>query len=167
MSTKVQCPNSQCGLIASVPEDKLGHAGRCKRCGARFTLSPATDGSAPLSPGSPAPVAVAPPAVIGRYQVWEKLGSGAFGTVYRAYDPQLEREVALKVLRPEALSSPQAVERFQREARAAAKMHYPHIVPVYDAGPHGEQFFIVSAFIPGCTLDSAIPEEGLDPRRAA
>jgi len=167
MSTKVQCPNPQCGMIASVPEDKLGRSGRCKRCGTRFTLSPSGDGSSPPSPGTPAAVAVAPLAVIGRYQVREKLGSGAFGTVYRAYDPQLEREIALKVLRPEALASPQAVERFQREARAAAKMHHPHIVPVHDAGPHGEQFFIASAFIPGCTLDSAIPEEGLGPGRAA
>src|SRR5206468_2108278 len=87
--------------------------------------------------------------------------------VYRAYDPQLDREVALKVLRPEALASPQAVERFQREARAAAKMHHPHIVPVFDAGQHGADSFIASAFIQGRTLASAIPEGGLDPRRAA
>src|SRR5205807_1426879 len=103
----------------------------------------------------------------GRHQARGKLGTGAFGTVYRAYDPHLDREVALKVLRPEALSSPQAVERFRREARAAAKMHHPHIVPVYDAGEHQGQHFIASAFIHGRTLASAIPEDGLHPRRAA
>jgi len=116
---------------------------------------------------TPDALAVAPQAVIGRYQVREKLGSGAFGSVYRAYDPQLDREIALKILRPEALSSPLAVERFRREARAAAKMHHPHIVPVHDAGQHGKHFFIASAFIRGRTLASAIPEEGLDQRRTA
>ncbi len=86
--------------------------------------------------------------------------------VYRAYDPQLDRDVALKVLRPEVLASKQAVERFQREARTTAKMHHPHIVPVFDAGQHGEHFFIASALIPGCTLAAAIPEGGMEPRRA-
>jgi len=167
MAIKVQCPNPQCGLVAQVPEESLGHTGRCKRCGTRFMLSPSVNGWAPPSIDTFKAGAGDPLAVIGRYQVREKLGRGAFGTVYRAYDPQLDREVALKVLRPEALASPQAVERFQREARAAAKMHHPHIVPVHDAGQHGEKFFIASAFIRGRTLDAAIPEEGLDQHRAA
>ncbi len=80
MVTKVRCPNPECGLSADVPEDSLGRVGRCKHCGTRFTLSPSTDAS-PASPGTPE--AVAPLEVIGRYQVREKLGSGAFGTVYR------------------------------------------------------------------------------------
>src|SRR3954447_20110767 len=134
MSTQAQCP--QCGSVAAVPDDRVGHAARCKRCGTRFTIAPSVDGSPPVPPTPPGVAVAAPPLVVGRYQVREKLGSGAFGTVYRAYDPQLDREVALKVLRPEALASPQAVERFKREARAAAKMHHPHIVPVYNAGEH-------------------------------
>jgi serine/threonine protein kinase len=105
--------------------------------------------------------------VIGRYQIWEKLGSGAFGTVYRAFDPHLEREVALKVLRPEALDSPQAVERFQREAVVAAGLRHPHIVTVFDFGEHDHQHFLVSDFISGSSLSSAIPPRGMEPRRAA
>jgi serine/threonine protein kinase len=96
----------------------------------------------------------------------KKLGSGAFGTVYRAYDPRLDREVALKLLRAEALASPKALERFQREARAAARMQHPHIVAVHDFGTHKEQHFLVSAFISGCTLASANPPDGMEVQRA-
>jgi formylglycine-generating enzyme required for sulfatase activity len=150
-----------------VSEDKLGRVGRCRHCGTRFTLAPSS-GDVPARTAIPSTVAsTAASPLIGRYQVRAKLGSGAFGTVYRAYDPQLDRDVALKILHPEALDSPKAVERFQREARAAAKMHHPHIVPVHDAGQQGEQYFITSGLIPGRTLASAIPEGGLDPRRAA
>jgi serine/threonine protein kinase len=117
-------------------------------------------------PSSPQHSSV-PLSAIGRYQLRAKLGSGAFGTVYRGYDPQLDREVALKVLNPEALLSQQAIERFHREARAAARMHHPYIVPVYDAGQHDGQYFIASAFIPGRTLAAIIPEGGLAPQRAA
>jgi formylglycine-generating enzyme required for sulfatase activity len=149
-----------------VSEDKLGRVGRCKHCGTRFTLA-ASSHDVPTTAVPSTGRAAAAPAVIGRYQVRAKLGSGAFGTVYRAYDPQLDRDIALKILHPNALDSPKAVERFQREARTAAKMHHPHIVPVHDAGQHGEQHFITSALIPGRTLALAIPDGGLDPRRAA
>src|SRR4051812_7208418 len=133
MSIKVRCPNPECGRVGNVPQESMGRVVRCPSCGIRFT--PSTPGNAAVSPsvGPLAPVTV-PLEMVGRYQLQEKLGSGAFGTVYRAYDPQLDREVALKLLHPEALASPQAVERFRREARAAARMQHPHIVPVYDAG---------------------------------
>ena len=126
MATQTQCPNPQCRLVVRVPDDLGGRDVRCPRCSTRFSIAPSTGGSHPAPAAPPGVAVAAPPQVIGRYQVREKLGSGAFGTVYRAYDPQLDREVAVKVLRPEALASPQAVERFKREARAAAKMHHPH-----------------------------------------
>ncbi len=107
------------------------------------------------------------PASIDRYQVRQLLGAGSFGCVYRAYDSKLERDVALKVLRAEMTDSPQAVKRFLREAKAAAKLFHPHIVPVFDAGQAGDVYYIASAFIAGRTLASAIPEGGMEPRRAA
>ena len=125
----------------------------------RYPLSPDAVGRAPVVPGSPT--------VIDRYEVRELLGSGSYGSVYRAFDPRLGREVALKVLRAEMTSSSQAVERFLREAKAAAKLDHPHIVAVFDAGQAGEVYFIASAFIKGGTLASSIPKAGMEPRRAA
>jgi WD40 repeat protein/tRNA A-37 threonylcarbamoyl transferase component Bud32 len=88
--------------------------------------------------------------------------------VYRAYDPHLEREVALKVPQAGTLDSPKAVERFLREAKAAAQLRHPHIVPIYDAGRDGAQYFIASAFIAGRTLAAAVDaDEPPTPRRSA
>jgi serine/threonine protein kinase len=165
MCTKVRCPNPECGMSVSVSEEGVRRTARCKRCGSRFTLSLSQDGSAASSASASSPVP-APPTVIDRYEIRERLGSGVFGTVYRAYDPRLDREVALKILRPQAFASRQAVKRFQREARAMARLLHPHIVPVYDAGQYGEHLYIASGLIRGRTLALAIPDGGLDPRRA-
>ena len=64
---------------------------------------------------------------ISRYEIREKIGERAFGIVYRAFDPQLNREIALKVAKPAQLSTPERVERFLREARAAANLRHPNI----------------------------------------
>jgi tRNA A-37 threonylcarbamoyl transferase component Bud32/tetratricopeptide (TPR) repeat protein len=107
------------------------------------------------------------PKHIGRFQIRDRLGRGAFGTVYRAYDPKLEREVALKVPRPGKLDNPTRVKRFLREAKAAALLHHPHIVAVYEAGGEGSDYYIASAFIAGCTLEQAIAETSLSHAKAA
>ena len=104
---------------------------------------------------------------VGRFVVRKKLGAGAFGTVYRAFDPQLQRHVALKVPNAGVLDSPQRIERFLREARAAANLAHPHIVSVYDAGKDGDRYYIASAFIEGQSLADTIPDGGTDFRRAA
>jgi formylglycine-generating enzyme required for sulfatase activity len=103
---------------------------------------------------------------VGRYVLRAKLGAGAFGTVYRAYDPNLDREIALKILKSNLLAAPGVRERFQREARAAARLDHPHIVPVYDADTSGKHCYLASKLIAGKSLDNLIPENGLDPRRA-
>ena len=162
MPTVVLCSNPACTARLSVADEAIGRQIKCKKCGTSFTATSTIDGTAP----SPSPKGSVLPKSIGRYQVRSKLGSGAFGTVYRAYDTQLDREVALKLLKPETLSSPQAVERFQREARAAARLTHPHIVPVFDAGKQGNSHFIASAFIPGRTLADAIPKSGMPARQA-
>jgi WD40 repeat protein len=95
----------------------------------------------------------APPwAALGRFQLRRELGRGGFGIVYLAHDPRLGREVALKVPHPDALVSPHLRERFHREARAAAALDHPNLVPVYEVGEEGPVCFLVSAYCPGLTL---------------
>jgi tetratricopeptide (TPR) repeat protein/tRNA A-37 threonylcarbamoyl transferase component Bud32 len=89
---------------------------------------------------------------LARFQILRVLGRGAFGEVYQAYDSHLRREVALKVPRPEIFLTPMLRARFRQEARAAAGLDHPHIVPVYDAGEDGSTCFIASAYCPGVTL---------------
>ncbi len=177
MTVQVRCPNPACGKTAEVPEERLGHTARCGRCGQRFTLTArGPEGPSTVAPGAretvgPAaarsPGAAGVPRQVGRFQVRARLGAGAFGTVYRAYDPQLDREVALKVPQPGTLDEPRAADRFLREARAAARLHHPHIVPVYDAGSDGSHHYIASGFIDGRTLAHALNEGPFDCRRAA
>ena len=92
------------------------------------------------------------PARIGRFEVREKVGEGGFGLVCRAFDPQLQRDIALRLPHPETLTTPERVERFLGDARAAARQRHPHIVPVFDAGQDGYRLFIASAFVEGRTL---------------
>src|SRR5438874_8533434 len=82
------------------------------------------------------------PTHLGRYQIRCELGRGGFGIVFLAYDPQLHREVALKVPRPDALVSAELRERFQQEARAAAGLDHPNLVPLYEAGEIGPICYI-------------------------
>jgi tetratricopeptide (TPR) repeat protein/tRNA A-37 threonylcarbamoyl transferase component Bud32 len=107
---------------------------------------------------------------IGRFEIRARLGEGAFGEVFRAYDPQLDREVALKVAKPGALDSPERVGRFLREARASANLRHPNIVPVFDSGHDGDRHYIASGFIDGRTLEAEIAGAAgspPDPRWAA
>ncbi|WP_166830517.1 protein kinase domain-containing protein [Thalassoroseus pseudoceratinae] len=109
-----------------------------------------------------------PPRVVGGYRIDEVLGQGAFGTVYKATDPELERPVALKLPQAHTLDSKKARERFLREAKAAARLRHPHIVPVFKAGQTAEGlYYIASAFISGQTLDAHIDHKPVEPRRTA
>ncbi len=88
---------------------------------------------------------------VGRFQLRELLGGGGFGQVYRAYDPRLDREVALKVLK-HSQPNARSMERFFREARAAAQLDHASIVPLHDAGRDAGRCWIAYQFIPGPTL---------------
>ncbi len=102
---------------------------------------------------------------VGRFQLLEILGGGVFGRVYRAYDPRLDRDVALKVLREDHPNG-RVLERFFREARAAAKLDHPHIVSLHEAGRDGGRCWIAYQFAEGPTLSSLIRRETLSPEQA-
>jgi hypothetical protein len=109
-----------------------------------------------------------PWATLGRFQVRRELGRGAFGVVYLAYDPLLRREVALKVPGPQTIVTPEVGDRFLREARAAACLEHPNLVPVYEAGQLGPVCYLASAYCPGQTLAAWLKErQELTPWRDA
>jgi serine/threonine-protein kinase len=104
---------------------------------------------------------------VGRFRLHETLGTGAFATVYRAFDPLLGHDVALKVLRPDFPAVPRALGRFRHEARILARLRHPRIVPLFEAGHDGVLHYMSSAYITGRTLARALEEGPLDPLVAA
>ena len=102
-----------------------------------------------------------------RYRVLHRLGSGGMADVYCADDLQLGRKVALKVLHPRFAEDPDFVERFRREASAAAGLQHPNVVSVYDRGEWDGTYYIAMEFLEGETLkDLIVREAPLDTPRA-
>ncbi len=93
-----------------------------------------------------------PPTAIGRYEVIDRLGAGGMGIVYSARDPDLDRTVAVKVLRSRLIPDSQGRSRLVREAQALAKLSHPNVVHVYEVGREGGQVFIAMEFVKGQTL---------------
>jgi|GEM_PF-2577748 len=129
--------------------------------------SSAVDADTSINPA----VSTAPPArpleTLGRFKILGTLGQGAFGTVYRARDPHLDREVALKVPRLDVLSTPQDRERFLREARAAAGLSHPNICPVHEVGVADGCDYIVMSYIEGKPLSKIIQAGRVQAKQAA
>jgi serine/threonine-protein kinase len=96
-----------------------------------------------------------------RYELREELGQGGMATVYRAYDPMFEREVALKILNRESLNDSQVRERFERETKIIARLEHAAIVPVYDVGRDRDQLFYVMRYMTGGSLVERIQKGSL------
>jgi predicted Zn finger-like uncharacterized protein len=95
---------------------------------------------------------------LGRFELKRALGQGGFGTVYLAYDPVLDRSVALKV--PKFTTDQgRMIERFVREGKAAANLHHPNIVAVFESGRAGDNYYIASEFVAGRPLSDVIQDE--------
>jgi predicted Ser/Thr protein kinase len=102
------------------------------------------------------------PEQIGRYEIKGELGRGGMATVYRAYDPRFEREVALKVLPREMLHDSQFRVRFEREAKTVAMLEHQAIVPVYDVGEEDGQPYFVMRYMTGGSLSERIKRGAME-----
>lgn len=94
------------------------------------------------------------------YRIVEKIGEGGMGAVYRAVDQMLERDVALKAIRPELSREPQIIERFRAEARTLARVHHPAIANVYSFFYEGEELFLAMELVVGCSLAKVLANDG-------
>ena len=135
----IRCPycSNPVELLADTPFEDVS----CTTCGSMFSLV-SRDESTRMA---------APLKSIDRFDLVARLGVGGFGTVWKARDRELDRIVAVKIPRRGQLSSAE-IEQFFREARSAAQLRHPNIVPVYEVGREGETLFIVSDFVRGVTL---------------
>ncbi|MBI2191293.1 MAG: protein kinase [Planctomycetes bacterium] len=133
----------------SRPDGPAGQPVKCDRCGT-------------LTASSPSRSKVTSPATkrLGQYNLVRKLGEGGMGTVYEAVQDSLARRVALKVLNPKLMKNPIFLERFQREARAAAALNHPHLVMVYEIGEDQGYPFFSMEYVEGETLQRRIKREG-------
>ncbi|MBI3693623.1 MAG: serine/threonine-protein kinase [Acidobacteria bacterium] len=98
---------------------------------------------------------------LGHYDLFEKLGEGGMGVVYKARDTHLDRFVAIKVLPPERIADPDRKRRFVQEAKAASALNHPNIVVVHDIASEAGADFMVMEYITGRTLDHAIQRKGM------
>lgn len=101
--------------------------------------------------------------VVGNYKIVDKLGEGGMGSVFKGVDLMLEREVAIKMLRPELASQANVVERFRSEAVTLAKLNHPNVATLHSFFRQGNDFFMVMEFVRGETLDAVIKRQGAMP----
>src|SRR5262249_46257699 len=140
----------------------LDACGNCRRLAAH--VAEGLDGGPRADATSEPPAelaAIGPGARVGRYLVLEVVGKGAMGTVFAAFDPELDRKVALKLLRPSLGSSNAADElhtRLLREAQAMARLSHPNVTAVHDVGTYGAGIFVAMDFVEGTTLRGWIEE---------
>src|SRR5688500_7601800 len=98
-----------------------------------------------------------------QYQVTGKIGAGGMGEVYRAHDPRLARDVALKVLPSEFASDGGRLKRFEQEARTLAALNHPNILSIFDMGVHDSTPYLVSELLEGQTLREVLGSTGHTP----
>jgi predicted Ser/Thr protein kinase len=101
--------------------------------------------------------------VVGNYKITDKIGEGGMGTVFRGIDVMLDREVAIKALRPEFAHDPQVASRFRSEAVTLAKLNHPNIATLYSLLRQGDDLFMVMEYVRGETLDNLIQRRGAMP----
>jgi serine/threonine protein kinase len=128
------------------------HIDECPAC--RRLVADAARAIFDTEPSNHAPGQIPPGTRIGRYVVLQRLGGGSMGVVYAAHDAELDRKVALKLLRPEIGRGEELRKRLQREAQAMARLNHPQVISVYDVGSTGDGLFVAMELVAGPTLAS-------------
>lgn len=161
------CPKCGAPLPSDAPE------GLCPRCLVAMNLATQTEVSGETGPAATAAAKPAPPLpaadvakLFPQLEIIECLGRGGMGAVYKARQPRLDRVVALKILSPEKQGNQQFAERFEREARALARLHHPNIVTIYDFGETQGNFYLLMEFVDGLTLRQLLQTRKLAPPEA-
>jgi serine/threonine-protein kinase len=160
MTTETRCQN--CGTPVAVG------ALFCSRCGVDVTaVNPAEAATVEMpSVGSPSPRVKSTmrqtlrDATLGEYEILDELGRGGMATVFLAHDIALDRKVAIKVMAPHLLEGEGMAERFKLEARTAAQLSHPHIIPIYAVRETESTLFFVMKYVEGRTLDEIIKKTG-------
>jgi serine/threonine protein kinase len=141
----------------------------CPRCGTGIAVAPANATATVATVPTPHRAGAAEPstlldalrhATLGEYEILAELGRGGMATVYLAHDLALDRKVAIKVLAPALLLGEGMVERFKREARTAAALSHPHIIPIYAVKQSDRVLYFVMKYVAGRALDSIVRDVG-------
>src|SRR5919204_5600308 len=103
---------------------------------------------------------------LGRYEIRAKIGEGGMGEVYRAFDPKISREVAIKVLSAAFSADKTRLARFEQEAQAAGALNHPNILAIYDVDTHDGAPYVVSELLTGETLHERLKGVALPARKA-
>jgi serine/threonine protein kinase len=141
---KRYCPQCRSELAPDAPH------GLCPQCLARAAFETQEGGAQQRSPSAMPIEQIAK--FFPQLQIVELLGHGGMGVVYKARQPHLDRFVALKILAPELSRDPAFAERFNREARALARLNHPNIVAVYESGKAGDFYYLVMEYMDGLNL---------------
>ncbi len=143
---RLLCPHCQSPVEVATLSARQEVA--CPSCGSSFHLDVGSTTGAGPCPGQR----------LGKFELVEMVGQGAFGTVYKARDPELDRIVAIKVPRAGSLPDGKDLDRFLREARSVAQLRHPAIVPVHEVGQADGVPYLVCEFVAGVTLDDRLTD---------
>ena len=143
----------------SWPSGPSGPRGKSGSGHDEHATMPGSDAARPPGAGTATRPELPPGTAIGRYMILGRLGSGAMGVVYSAYDPELDRKVALKLLHPRGGSTLDSRVRLMREAKALARLSHPNVVAVHDVGTYDDRVFLAMEFVDGKTLSAWLKEK--------
>jgi eukaryotic-like serine/threonine-protein kinase len=165
-------PDRESGWLKRAMEGSGGALDLPREGGSRSDPAGATAAAPSSAPGAAAttfPSTFAGPrgGRLGRFELQERVGVGAFSSVWRAHDPQLERTVAVKIPHPELIETPRDLERIYREARTVAQLHHPGIVSVHEVVVYDGLPILVSDFVAGTSLCDLLAVRRLSQRESA